>query len=314
MDEILDEAAVSADGSSITWQRLGRGPCVIVLHGAVRAGRHYRAMAAALARRFTMLLVDRRGRGRSGPLGPSHTMTRELDDVAAVMAATGATQVFGHSAGALIALEAARVLPIRRLALYDPTVAIEAQLPLDWVPAFEAAIAADRPARALAISTHGLQMLPWRMPAWMWWPLFALAMRSDGGRQMAALVRTLPSDLALGRALGDDVERYRQVTCPTLLLGGARSPGYLHRALDRLHPVLPDARRVDLPGVGHNAPDEQAPETVAAELARFFDADETGASNPAIHPGSAEADASSEGLPHAAGRQVPRDATGLRLK
>jgi pimeloyl-ACP methyl ester carboxylesterase len=53
-------------------------------------------------------------------------------------------------------------------------------------------------------------------------------------------------------------------------MGGAKSPRYLRDALDFLERTIPGARRVTFPGVGHNAPDIQAPGVVAAELAKFF--------------------------------------------
>ena len=37
-----------------------------------------------------------------------------------------------------------------------------------------------------------------------------------------------------------------------------------------LEKTIPGAQRVTFPGVGHNAPDLQAPKAVAAELAKFF--------------------------------------------
>jgi pimeloyl-ACP methyl ester carboxylesterase len=71
-------------------------------------------------------------------------------------------------------------------------------------------------------------------------------------------------------ALGPEPSRYADVRCPTLLLVGGKSPAFLSRAADLLQGVLPDARRVVLDGVSHNAPDQQAPARVAEQLAAFF--------------------------------------------
>jgi pimeloyl-ACP methyl ester carboxylesterase len=65
-------------------------------------------------------------------------------------------------------------------------------------------------------------------------------------------------------------ERCAEVRCPTLLMGGMKSPRYLQDAVDFLARTIPGARKVMLEGVGHNAPDIEAPAKVAAELARFF--------------------------------------------
>jgi hypothetical protein len=48
-------------------------------------------------------------------------------------------------------------------------------------------------------------------------------------------------------------------------------PTYLQRTLDALETTLPRVSRVELPGVGHLAPDNTGePERVASELRRFF--------------------------------------------
>src|SRR5690349_6215357 len=142
------EHATSKDGTRIGWRRLGSGPGLVVLHGGALAGEHYRRLGQLLAEQFTVALVDRRGRGLSGPLGGG--LQAQIDDVAAVMKATGARMVFGHSAGALVALEAARVLPIERVAVFDPPVPAS-HLPVGWLPAYERALEAGDAATAMTI-------------------------------------------------------------------------------------------------------------------------------------------------------------------
>lgn len=68
--------------------------------------------------------VDRRGRGRSPrPYDASHDIARDVEDIDAVLAATGASQVFGLSSGAVITLQAAQALPrITRAAVYEPPI------------------------------------------------------------------------------------------------------------------------------------------------------------------------------------------------
>src|SRR5690606_15603748 len=72
--------------------------------------------------------------------------------------------------------------------------------------------------------------------------------------------------------LGD----FRTLRTEVLLLGGAKSPAYQKAALSALERVLPHATRVELPGVGHEAPWNAgrggSPERVAAAMRRFFTA------------------------------------------
>ena len=260
------ETARSADGTTIGWERIGAGPALVVLHGGIRAGRHYRALAAAMAHRYSLLLVDRRGRGHSGPGRDDDGMEIEVADLAAVMAATGAERVFGHSAGAFIALEAAHRLPIRELSLYEPPVAAP---PLGWFPAFEAALARGNTARALALAIDGLGMGPRGLPAWA----MALSMRvlqhTAQGKEATELVHTLPRDVATLRSVSGSLDRHAALPSRTLLLDGSASPAYLRHNVDSLAAIIPGARRVTLPRLSHNAPDMEAPDRVAAELLAF---------------------------------------------
>jgi hypothetical protein len=70
--------------------------------------------------------------------------------------------------------------------------------------------------------------------------------------------------------LGLTYQRYQNVSAETLLLGGSRSPAYLRKALLALVKTMPHAHRLELPGLDHNAPDQNAPQVIAAELKRFF--------------------------------------------
>jgi pimeloyl-ACP methyl ester carboxylesterase len=56
-----------------------------------------------------------------------------------------------------------------------------------------------------------------------------------------------------------------------LLLGGTKSQAFLKAAMDALASRLPQAKRVQLAGVGHMAADDTGkPERVAVELRKFF--------------------------------------------
>jgi len=111
----------SADGTVIGYQRTGTGPAVVLLHGAGQCSANLMRLARALAGTFTLYVPDRRGRGRSGPYGEFGGLSTEIDDLGALLDACGASRLFGLSAGAVIAIEAALVRPdITKLALYEP--------------------------------------------------------------------------------------------------------------------------------------------------------------------------------------------------
>ena len=78
----------SADGTTIALDRLGDGPPVIMVVGAFNTRSTTAPLAAALQDWFTILNYDRRGRGDSGDT-PPHSVQREIEDLAAVIAEAG---------------------------------------------------------------------------------------------------------------------------------------------------------------------------------------------------------------------------------
>jgi pimeloyl-ACP methyl ester carboxylesterase len=113
----------SKDGTPLACERIGSGPALILVDGALcsRAFGPMPKLAPLLAQRFTVFFYDRRGRGDSGDTKP-YARAREVEDLEAlIMEAGGAAFVLGLSSGAALALEAAASrLNIAKLALYEP--------------------------------------------------------------------------------------------------------------------------------------------------------------------------------------------------
>jgi pimeloyl-ACP methyl ester carboxylesterase len=106
-------SVTSRDSTTIGYRRFGRGPALVLLHGSMSSGAHHTELARLLADTFTVFVPDRRGRGLSGPYRPDQgdELEQELEDVAALLDASGATNLWGLSSGACIALHAARTMP-----------------------------------------------------------------------------------------------------------------------------------------------------------------------------------------------------------
>ena len=113
----------SADGTTIACERLGAGPALILVDGALcrRAFGPSRKIAEALSTRFTVYIYDRRGRGDSSDTTP-YAPAREVEDLAAVIEeAGGRAALVGLSSGAALALEAAASgLPVTTVVAYEP--------------------------------------------------------------------------------------------------------------------------------------------------------------------------------------------------
>jgi hypothetical protein len=97
-------------------------------------------------------------------------------------------------------------------------------------------------------------------------------MRSDPS--MRTLAPTLHYDFQIVTELSGQLERFKTIQTPVLLLGGSASPAYLKTALDVLEKILPNAQRIEFPGLHHggsgNTNRGGHPDTVAQELIRFF--------------------------------------------
>src|SRR5437763_4769065 len=102
----------SADGTTLAFDQLGKGPALILVGGALCARLSWSGpeLARLLAPRFTVYNYDRRGRGDSGDTLP-YAVEREIEDLEALIQVAGGTAaLFGHSSGACLALEAAAKL------------------------------------------------------------------------------------------------------------------------------------------------------------------------------------------------------------
>src|SRR5215216_3563526 len=148
----------SADGTIIGYRQIGRGPGLVIMHGGLRASQHYERLASALADQFTVYIPDRRGRGLSGPAGDDYSYLKECEDLAALLKKTGARLVFGHSGGALFALESALKSSIDKMVLYEPAVSIKGSLPLGWLDDLDGAVNRKDYAGAMIKVIQGLPL------------------------------------------------------------------------------------------------------------------------------------------------------------
>jgi len=277
-------AVTSADGTTIGYRRLGDGPGLVVLHGAMESGRSHLQLAEALAATFSVYLPDRRGRGLSGPFGAGYSIAREVEDLDALLTETGARQVLGVSSGAVITLKAAVTLAtLRKVVIFEPPLLVDGPALVASLARFDAEIAAGNVAGALITGMHAAKMGPPIFKLIPRWPLEQLtraAMASEDKRArpedvtMRALAPTLHYDFQLITEMEGALDTFRAVEADVLLLGGSKSPAYLKASVDALEKVLPQATRVELPGLDHGATGNSdrggRPGLVAAKVGEFL--------------------------------------------
>ena len=249
----------SADGTQIAYDRAGDGPPVILVGGAFNDRSTVAGLAAVLAPDLTAVSHDRRGRGDSGDNDATYAVEREVEDLAAVIGQVGGSaSVFGHSSGAVLALEAAeRGVPIDRLAVYEPPYIPDGgrpRPPAGLTDQVEALIAEDRRDDAVTLFMTEAVGVPAEMVEGM--------RASEMWGWFVGLAHTLPYDLTLcgpGNALPADRlakikvpdARHRRQPEPRLAPGGRACRG-------RRHPgsALRDTRR---PGPWRAQPARSAP-------------------------------------------------------
>jgi pimeloyl-ACP methyl ester carboxylesterase len=280
-------SVTSRDGTIIGYRQLGHGPGVVLLHGAMESANSHMQLATALADAFTVFVVDRRGRGLSGPFGEGYSMQKEVEDLSAVLTHAGAHYVFGVSAGGLICLQAALSVPaIHKAVLYEPALIVNGSASTAFLARYDREIAQGEVAAALVTGMKGAQMGPPIlnvMPRWLLESFTTKAMAQEdktaepGDVTMRKLAPTLHYDFQLVNEMTDSLQRFRNVHSEVLLLGGSKSPAYLQTALDALEKVLPHVQRIEFPGLDHGGSSDASntnrggkPELVAQAIHRFL--------------------------------------------
>jgi pimeloyl-ACP methyl ester carboxylesterase len=265
----------SADGTAIEVRSIGRGEPLLVVGGALRSGIDYLPLAEALAARFLVHIVERRGRGGSGPMGDDYGMAREREDLLAVQAATGAERVFGHSYGGLVVLEtAARAAVFRSIALYEPGVSVGDSVPVHWIPRYRRLLENGKPRAAFACFVQGSGQAPGpvaRLPLWYLSLVLRMAIEKEQWRRFEPLLAANLLEHLEVAAHDDAYEGYAAIGADVLLLGGSRSAGFTSaELLPLLQRTIPRAEAAILDGLDHNAPDEKAPAQVAERVLAFL--------------------------------------------
>lgn len=211
---------------------------MLLVHGSATSGRDWLFVLPSLRERFTVVTMDRRGRGQSGD-GSDYAMEREAEDVLAVLDAVDAEILIGHSYGALCAMRAAeRTDRLRRLVLYEPPIALKE----GWPPGVDEAVAGGDLEAALASFLLGAGV-----------PVeqFEAIRSSPAWPVLLDAVPPLPRELHAGAAWRAPLT---PIGIPTLFLVGAESDGGVYlEGLAELEAAFPNARRESIPGQRHLA-------------------------------------------------------------
>lgn len=255
--ETVQGEARSPDGTTITYERSGSGPALVIVYPSLqdRELGSFHGLRDLLATDFTVHLYDRRG--DTAP----YAVEREVEDLGAVIeAAGGSASVFGYSAGALLALHAAASgLAISKLALLEPPIDADEDRAAQaaFVAELTERIGSGRHEAALEHFLTGIGMPAEALDGLRGTPAWTV---------MQAAAPRLLHDCALSQA--SSIDLLADVPTPTLVLDSAASDATLAAMAAGVAAALPNGSHRTLPGEWHGVADE----TLAPALTQFFTA------------------------------------------
>ncbi|MDT8915621.1 alpha/beta hydrolase [Amycolatopsis sp. PS_44_ISF1] len=262
----MTATVTSADGTRIAFDSTGEGTPVILVGGAMNDRTSVAGLAAVLADAgFRAVAPDRRGRGDSGDAA-AYEVAREVEDLAALISHVGGSAaVFGHSSGAILALEAAsRGLPIIKVAAYEPPFVVvdsRRRPGEDLVARVRARLSADdRDGAVELFLTEGVGAPEQQVagmkasPAWSW---------------CTALAPTLAYDLEIcGPGNHLPADHLAKIGVPVLAIGGGTGEEWLRAGARAVASAVPGGRYETLEGQDHSVLNQ--PESLRALLSGFL--------------------------------------------
>ncbi len=263
----------SLDRTTISYLTMGHGPAVIVIPGALSLASDYTTFAEALSQRFTVHIIERRGRGLSGPQGHDYSIIKECEDVLAVQRETGASMLVGHSFGGLVALEVARNSQVfTAIAVYEPGVSIDGSVPANWIPRYEKKLAENKPLDAFVsfVLATGPESIR-RTPTWWMKLMLPIFMKSH---ELKTILSLLPENLREHKEvirLNNSYENYRQISARVLLMyGGKHDTLKMGANMQRLTSIMQHANTREFPALDHFGIDKTGPQEIASAVSEYF--------------------------------------------
>jgi pimeloyl-ACP methyl ester carboxylesterase len=253
----------SKDGTHIAYRRSGAGPVLLFVHGMTADHMSWARVSPYLEAHFSVLAMDRRGRGSSGD-SPYYAFRREVEDIVAIVQALGEpVRVLGHSFGGLLSLEAALLTDqIERLILYEPHVP-------DIIPApppillyqIQALIDTGELESAMELFLREVACIPdheldfyRNMPLW---------------EARIPQATTIPREMLVDRSYRFEPGRFAGLNLPSMLLLGEDSPAFARQAVEAVAAALSHSSIAILPGQQHMA-HHTNPELFAKEVLGFL--------------------------------------------
>ncbi len=238
---------VRRDGCDIYWERHGSGPALLLIAGLGGVATYWEPQLAALTQRYSVILHDQRGSGRSG-----HVRVRSIEQMAAdalaVMDAAGVERahVIGHSTGGAIGMAMALDSAARVHGLVVNSSTTHGDDYRRKIFSVRAALLKSKSRADYARVTSLLLYPPW------WINAHAAAIEAEEARTAAAI-----GPAAVQKSRFDAILTWDRraelggIAAPTLVICAADdilTPSYFS---DEIHRLIPGSRHVLLERGGH---------------------------------------------------------------
>jgi pimeloyl-ACP methyl ester carboxylesterase len=254
----------SNDGTSIAYQRGGKGAPLILVHGTMGSHESWTGIRPALEQHFSVYAVDRRGYGESGD-SPNYAIDRDAEDLAALVNAIGGeVSLLGHSYGGLCVLEATLLAPLRRLIVYEPS-----PLPIPGKPLYAEGMVDRLQALLDAGERENVVMTVFRELVGTPPDELEHLRASPRFPTWVSAAHTVPRETRAEETYQFEPDRFKHLTVPVLLLLGGDSPQTFKTTIETWHNTLPNSRVGVLPGQQHLA-QYTAPDLFVQAISTFL--------------------------------------------
>ena len=232
---------------SVAYQRAGRGPVLVFLHGFLSDSRAWRPQLEDLSTQFTVIAWDAPGGGQSSDPPETFGMGDWADCLAGLLdvAGAGSAHIVGLSWGGILAQEFYRRHPrrVRTLVLADTYAG--------WRGSLSEATSEERLATCLRDSLlPASELVPKYLPG-MHSESAPLHVRQELANIMSAFHPVGFRLMALSSAHADTRDLLPEIRVPTLLVWGDADARSSLDVARQFHRAIPKARLVVIPGAGH---------------------------------------------------------------
>lgn len=244
------ESTTSKDGTSICYTKTGDGELFIGIFGAICHKDFFpvKGDVKELSKHYSVINYDRRGRGDS-LVHSSWSIQKEVEDIESLIDDNGGSAyLYGHSSGAVLALEASLALSekIKGIVVYDASYVSTDKEYTEYQKTKESVknlLKQDNNSKALKYFLTEIGMPK---------AFIFLLKLMPGWKTMKQLAPTLMYDIVLTENL-PPIKRLQNISVPVLLLAGDKNPDSIKNVYKQLADNIPDNQHHLLEGKDHMA-------------------------------------------------------------